>query len=321
MSGSNKRPWPDEDLNPSLPAKKARQDAPTGLQPLDGNNLISPSISSSPTLKGSVLPSSPPPPLQTLNSSDTDDTESTFSSENGDSITTDIGEGDSGSSTLSTSSSDDSDGTTSSQYSRNLHWQQMLINRQLYDSSTSTSEESFTSTSASISDDLSSSDVSSSSSSGLDKADETDLPLSSSCSSSSSSLSDTSTPPPLPPRTNPASLTAKNLSKLQQRLDSLLPKLQSANERLDKLAAEGRLGEQDIENVEGEGGEKGYIEMDLGLGVLEEKGEGRDEESGRYGDVEGKSKQAMKEDAIARLLHAPEGKKKSKVKIEEVDSG
>ena len=56
----------------------------------------------------------------------------------------------------------------------------------------------------------------------------------------------------------------------------------AANQELEIERAEGRLGARDIENLgsedgepgEGGGGGKAYIEMELGLGVLEEKREG-----------------------------------------------
>ena len=91
----------------------------------------------------------------------------------------------------------------------------------------------------------------------------------------------------------------------------------------------GKLGERNIENVEedGDGGEKGYIEMNLGLGVLEEKGDGKAEEvteqDGSDSDsfLEEKSQQSLKEDAIARLLGKAEEKTNRKVHIEDVDSG
>ena len=45
--------------------------------------------------------------------------------------------------------------------------------------------------------------------------------------------------------------------------------MRAANEQLEHERTQGRLVERDIEHL-GEGAE-GYIEMDLGLGVLEEK--------------------------------------------------
>ena len=72
---------------------------------------------------------------------------------------------------------------------------------------------------------------------------------------------------------------------------------------------------------------KGYIEMDLGLGVLEEKGSRKAEEDMERDDsnsesiLKNKSQQDLKEDAIARLLGKAERKTNRKVHIEDVDSG
>lgn len=76
--------------------------------------------------------------------------------------------------------------------------------------------------------------------------------------------------------------------------------MQAANQRLEEERVEGRLADRDIENV-GED-QDGYIEMDLGLGVLEEKGkenlaievkaEGEDEESS----------QGEERDVLGRLM-------------------
>ncbi len=53
--------------------------------------------------------------------------------------------------------------------------------------------------------------------------------------------------------------------------------MQAANERLEQERAEGKLAQRDIENLGQTGGEGGYIEMNLGLGVLEEKKGGRED--------------------------------------------
>ena len=60
-------------------------------------------------------------------------------------------------------------------------------------------------------------------------------------------------------------------STLKSRLTSFLPALKKANDTLEHEREAGTLEQRNIENVEDEE-EKGYIEMDLGLGVLEEKG-------------------------------------------------
>ncbi len=92
-----------------------------------------------------------------------------------------------------------------------------------------------------------------------------------------------------------------------------MPKIKSANQELEFEKAEGRLGERDIENVEEEG--EGYVEMELGLGVLEERedgeegGEGKQADEGREGDVMGRlmGKKARRQ-----------GRGKKKVRIEEI---
>ncbi|KAF2202790.1 hypothetical protein GQ43DRAFT_298999 [Delitschia confertaspora ATCC 74209] len=68
-----------------------------------------------------------------------------------------------------------------------------------------------------------------------------------------------------------------NVSDLKARLQSFLPQLKAANEELERERRAGTLKNRVIEGDEG-GGE--YIEMDLGLGVLEHKGHnGEDKES------------------------------------------
>jgi hypothetical protein len=86
--------------------------------------------------------------------------------------------------------------------------------------------------------------------------------------------------------------------------------MQAANQRLEEERVEGRLADRDIENV-GEDQDR-YIEMDLGLGVLEEKGkenlaievkaEGEDEESS----------QGEERDVLGRLM----GKRREKPGIQ-----
>ena len=70
-------------------------------------------------------------------------------------------------------------------------------------------------------------------------------------------------------------LSTTNLATLKKKLDALLPALQDAQRELEIAEKEGKLGERSIENV-GEGNE--HIEMNLGLGVLEEKGDSSDNE-------------------------------------------
>ncbi|MCJ1349799.1 hypothetical protein MMC31_008040, partial [Peltigera leucophlebia] len=95
----------------------------------------------------------------------------------------------------------------------------------------------------------------------------------------SSELSATADDPPPPhvaalsstPHLTTANLTAlqTRLNALQSRLTTLLPMLEAGNQTLETDRVEGRLAERDIENVAE--GEEAYIEMNLGLGVLEER--------------------------------------------------
>lgn len=168
----------------------------------------------------------------------------------------------------------------------------LMISPSTTSSEASTESESYTSvsTSESISGLLSSSSDDTESSSSSEEEEDGDESVSSSESSESSSESSsadsalssfTSTHTSQPPTVSVASLTADNLSHLQARLNALLPKLKNANEVLETERDEGRLERWNMENVGEESEARGYIEMNLGLGVLEEKGNsgvGDDEE-------------------------------------------
>ena len=87
-----------------------------------------------------------------------------------------------------------------------------------------------------------------------------------SSSSGSSSLSLRLSPKP---RSHRPELTFHNLKNLRSRIVAFIPKLQRANEDLDRKRDVGAsLEDHNIEALDDEGR---YIEMDLGLGVLEEK--------------------------------------------------
>jgi len=66
-------------------------------------------------------------------------------------------------------------------------------------------------------------------------------------------------------------------SDLKSRLSTFLPQLAAANAELEILKENGGLKDRQIDNVQD--GEGDYIEMDLGLGVLEEKPDGGKESS------------------------------------------
>ena len=102
--------------------------------------------------------------------------------------------------------------------------------------------------------------------------------------------------------------------------------MRSANEELELERAEGTLGERDIENVKEEGkGGKEYIEMDLGLGVLEERRNGVKEESeeseSEVDAGDGDERGDEKEDVMGKLLGSQSRKGKRKIKIEDLSRG
>ncbi|KAJ5717125.1 hypothetical protein N7488_002771 [Penicillium malachiteum] len=73
-------------------------------------------------------------------------------------------------------------------------------------------------------------------------------------------------------------------SELLARLSAFLPKMKSANEDLEKEIAAGRGKDVVLDEVDDD---KDYIEMNLGLGVLEEKRGDNADPSGNEGDGEG----------------------------------
>ena len=87
--------------------------------------------------------------------------------------------------------------------------------------------------------------------------------------------------------------------------------MQAANEQLEQERVEGKIGQRNIENLGAD--QEGYIEMDLGLGVLEEKNapEGVRIVDKAEGEDEASS-QGDERDVLGRLL----GKKREKPGIE-----
>ncbi|MCJ1224306.1 hypothetical protein MMC12_000951 [Toensbergia leucococca] len=188
----------------------------------------------------------------------------------------------SSSSTSSSGSRSDSSSDSSSD-SESIPNDPAALNRRWLAAETSASSSESSSESDSDSDSQSGSDSSgsrseSSSSASSDSPNEqSEASSSSSSSSNSGSSSDSdsdseidsrSSSAPSPPP--PYSVTDPHPRSLLSRLSSLLPTLAAANKTLEVERAEGVLWERDIENLGSE--EDGrYIEMDLGLGVLEEK--------------------------------------------------
>lgn len=271
-----------EDIDSQLAAhfrKRRRQDQASSDINSPARFMSTSNISiatSSPTLIGSPAPVTPSRALRPSTPS--------YSSSSSSSETSESASDESSSSSEETGSVDYA--STSSADSRSQQRRShlpSLLPRIISPSTTSdgTSRDSGTYTSASVSDDVS--DLSSSSSEDSEEDD-----LSSSSSGSSSQLGSSSADSALSfstsnslqrslrPHLPVASLTVDNLSNLQARLNALLPKMKDANEVLETERKEGRLDERNIENVgdaDGGGQEGKYIEMDLGLGVLEQRGD------------------------------------------------
>lgn len=124
---------------------------------------------------------------------------------------------------------------------------------------------------------------------------------------------------PSPVRTIPPALPGISASDLSARLNAFLPAIAVANAELEEERSRGNLKDRDIENVD----DDGYIEMNLGLGVLEEKNEDvssdfRDDSSDGD-DVEGEGGVGLKksEDLLGKLM-GNSGEKREKPGIQEV---
>ncbi|KAF3397759.1 hypothetical protein F1880_005931 [Penicillium rolfsii] len=98
-------------------------------------------------------------------------------------------------------------------------------------------------------------------------------------------------------------------SDLLSRLSSFLPQIKNANEDLEKQIAAGKGQEMVLDSVDDDG--KEYIEMNLGLGVLEEKrDDNEDASSGDEGDDESpdgdsqNSKDHADSDLLGQLMGA-----------------
>ncbi|KAI9816865.1 MAG: hypothetical protein M1827_001510 [Pycnora praestabilis] len=113
---------------------------------------------------------------------------------------------------------------------------------------------------------------------------------------------------------------------LASRLASFLPEMAAANASLEDDRAAGRLQDRQLENVEND--EEGYIEMNLGLGVLEDKdpdadgtSSSSDESSNEDGETTGEpegniNKVTQKErDIMGRLMG---GRNNTRPNIEEI---
>ncbi|KAK6005002.1 hypothetical protein QM012_007781 [Aureobasidium pullulans] len=142
--------------------------------------------------------------------------------------------------------------------------------------------------------------------------------------------------PTLRPKKQKPNFALPATSDLQSRLQAFLPQMAAANAELEKLAKDGGLEGKRLEDV-GEGDE--YVEMELGLGVMEEKkgGEGSSDDSSHESsedssedssdndeedDQEHKKKQKEKEqkekDILGRLMGHKQGREKA-TGIQEVE--
>ena len=322
-----KRRRADLDPHPTSPTPKKSRKAIHDTSNLEGRTLASQTstASSTSTLLGSP-PTSPPPqhiPSSELDYSSSDTSSSTSS--------------DSASTSSDSSDLDDSSDSLSESSGpgyRNQHLTGAEIaeaisayaNATDSDSDSDSDPSSLSSTSAYISDHISESS-SPGSDSALD-ATSPSSPSSASTSSSSASSSSYSAASDSDRQNHTSVLSTENLSTLQSRLSELLPKMRSANKELELERAEGTLGERDIENVEEEEEEEGggeYIEMDLGLGVLEERRNGVEEESeeseSEVDAGDGHEGGDEKEDVMGKLLGSQSRKGKRKIKIEDLSRG
>ncbi|OBW63790.1 MAG: Cysteine proteinase [Aureobasidium pullulans] len=154
--------------------------------------------------------------------------------------------------------------------------------------------------------------------------------------SQSSSSSIPNSIPTLRPKNQKPNFARPATSDLQSRLQTFLPQMAAANAELEKLAQEGGLEGKRLEDV-GEGDE--YVEMELGLGVMEEKKEGDEssdessdetsddssEDSSEDDDEEDKAqkkkqkeKEQKEKDILGRLMGHKQGREKA-AGIQEVE--
>ncbi|KAJ5291379.1 hypothetical protein N7478_000630 [Penicillium angulare] len=109
------------------------------------------------------------------------------------------------------------------------------------------------------------------------------------------SSSNTSSIPNLSGRPKPRIRKMEGNSELLSRLSAFLPKMKSANEDLEKEIAAGRGKDVVLDEVEDN---KDYIEMNLGLGVLEEKRDNEDSSE----DQDNKDKTTDDSDILEKLM-------------------
>lgn len=118
------------------------------------------------------------------------------------------------------------------------------------------------------------------------------------------------TPTTVPTRTKPimSATNTEGAGDLKSRLAAFLPQLAASNQKLEELKQKGELkGFEDVE----EG--KDYIEMDLGLGVLEEKNAGQQQQQqqddGESEEREGEGKEKEEVDVLRKMMGIKTGNK------------
>ncbi|KAF2434020.1 hypothetical protein EJ08DRAFT_21259 [Tothia fuscella] len=108
---------------------------------------------------------------------------------------------------------------------------------------------------------------------------------------------------------------------LLDRLKTFLPALEKANGELEKAREDGTLKDKVLDDAED--GEEEYIEMDLGLGVLEEKRPGvineSDDEMSSDNETESLGEEKNEKDILGSLLG--QRHKRKAISIEEVQDG
>jgi hypothetical protein len=83
-------------------------------------------------------------------------------------------------------------------------------------------------------------------------------------------------------------------------LDAFLPKMARANDQMERVKAAGKLSSLDMNAVD-ENTEEPYIEMDMGLGVLEEKQPHLGDDSSEHDDIHDESDETER-DVIGKLM-------------------
>ncbi|PGH33115.1 hypothetical protein GX50_04099 [[Emmonsia] crescens] len=168
--------------------------------------------------------------------------------------------------------------------------------QQQFDDETSSSGESESS--------ISSSSSSSSSSSGSESESESnDI-------ANKSGASDVVSVPHRPTHLKP-SIGRFNGSTLRNRLTSFLPELRAANEDLEKEIAAGNVAGVELDHSEDAEVDGEYIEMNLGLGVLEEQGD----DTGSDTSPDNESAISYDEDNSTRSARKPQPKPRQNINV------